>query len=107
VVTNERLDAAAIVTTLLAPVTVAVIAVLVFTLHWPAGLGTGLFYSFVAVPVGLLAIYKSRTGGAITLLMGGLLLTASLMTNHYPQYYVPTGGLSIAGGLLHLFRPRW
>lgn len=105
--TSERLDAAAILTTLLAPATVAVIAVFVFTLHWPAGLGTGMFYSFAAVPVGLLAIYKARTGGIITLVMGGLLLSASLLANHYPQYYVPVAALSIAGGLLHLFRGRW
>ena len=104
---SERLHATAIVTTLLAPVTFGVILLFGFIFRWPGGMGTGLFYSMAAVPVGVLAVYRARTGGVITIVMGGLLLSASLLTNHYPQYYVPVGALSIAGGLLHLFRDRW
>ncbi len=103
---NERLDAAAITLTLLAPTGVGILGLLVFVLRWPAGLGAGIFYSLIALPVGVLAIYKSRTGGGITFTIGAFLLVACLMTNHYVQYYVPVAALSIAGGTLHLLRPR-
>ena len=104
---SEKVELAAIIITFIAPVTFGVIVISGFIFHWPGGMGTGLFYSMAAVPVGVLAIYKVRTGGSITFGMGVLLLTASLLTNHYPQYYVPVGALSILGGTLHLFRKQW
>jgi hypothetical protein len=104
---SERLDATAIVTTLLAPLASGGILLFGFIFRWPGEWGAVFFFSIAALPVGFLAIYRARTGGIITIIMGGLLMAGSLSANHYPQYYVPVVGLSLAGGLLHLFRDRW
>lgn len=78
--------------------------VLVFTLKWPAGLGTGLFYTPFAFIFALLAFYRPLAGGILLIIAGGLLFSASWLTNHYIQYYLPIASFSFIGGLLHIIR---
>jgi hypothetical protein len=79
-----------------------IIMLLVFTMKLPAGGGAGLFYTPPAFIFAVLAIYRPLAGGVLLLFAGALLFIASLQTNHYPQYYLPIGSLSVVGGILHL-----
>lgn len=104
---REKVDIAAAAVTFLAPLTFGFILLFGNIFHWPGGMGTGLVYSIAVVPVGVLAMYRSRTGGIITAAMGTILVIMCLLRNHYPEYYVAVGSISIIGGILHLFRQRW
>ena len=99
-----RLDNAAIVAGLAAPAGFLLIVVLVFTLHLPAGLGAGLFWSPFALGFACAAIRLPLAGGALLLISGGLLFTCSLATDHYIMYYVPISCIQFFAGILHVAR---
>ena len=86
------------------PLCYLIIMLLVFTIRLPAGLGTGLFYSPPAFIFAVLAIYRPLAGGILLCIGGALLFVASLLTNHYPEYYLPISSLSLVGGILHIIR---
>lgn len=102
--TARRLSVAAAVISFAAPVCFLFTVILVLTLQLPAGLGTGLFYSVLAIILALFALHWPLAGGTAIVFFGGMLFSGVLITDHYPMYYVPVAGLSIMGGALHLIR---
>jgi hypothetical protein len=98
------IGAIATITSFASPLYYLIIMLLVFIIHLPAGLGTGLFYSPFAFIFAVLAFYRPLPGGILMFLGGCLLFIASLLTNHYTQYYLPIASLSILGGVLHCIR---
>jgi len=101
-IAEERLRRSAIVVSFLSPLCYALIFLLVFVIRLPAGLGAGLFYTPWAILIAVIAILRPSIGGPLLVFAGGLLFSASLMTDHYPEYYLPVSGFSIIGGILHL-----
>jgi hypothetical protein len=102
------LNAAAIVMAFASPFCYLVIMLLVLILKLPGGLGAGLFYSPFAFVFAYIAIRRPLAGGILLIIAGGMLFYTSLITHHYPQYYLPTASFSLAGGLLHVARaPRY
>lgn len=102
VIAEEKLKWSAIIISFLSPLCYVIIFILVFLLKLPAGLGAGLFYIPFAIVIAVIAIYKPSLGGPLMVFSGSLLFSAALMTDHYPQYYVPVSSFSIIGGVLHL-----
>lgn len=101
---DEKLNLSAIIISFTAPLCYLIILVLVSTLKLPAGLGAGLFYSPFAMVFAVLAIYKPFLGGTLMMFSGSLLFSTCLMSDHYPQYYMPISSLSIISAFLHLIR---
>lgn len=102
VVQEKKLRWSAIIVSFLAPIAYAVIFLLVFLIHITAGLGTGIFYTPWAILIAVIAIIMPSLGGPLMVFSGSLLFSASLMADHYPQYYVPIASFSFIGGMLHL-----
>jgi len=101
---EEALEWSAILISFAAPAGYFAIMVLVFALHLPAGLGTGLFWSPFAILFSIIAIRRPRAAGILLIVSGGLLFFSSLLTDHYTMYYLPVSGIQFAGGSLHLVR---
>jgi hypothetical protein len=98
------LSVTAIVISFAAPFYYLVIMILVLTIKLPAGLSTGLFYAPFALVFAILAAYKPLIGGILLIIAGGLLFSASWLTNHNIQIYLPIASFSFIGGLLHIIR---
>jgi hypothetical protein len=102
IIQQNRLRRSAIIVSFLAPLSYAVIFLLVFVFMLPAGLGTGIFYTPWAIFIAVIAIIMPSLGGPLLVFSGSLLFSVALMADHYPQYYVPIASFSIVGGMLHL-----
>ncbi len=107
ILTDARFRWAAIIVTFAAPLLYFILLALAFAFRWPGGMGAGLlFFSPLAIIFGIVAVVRPFYSGIAIIIVGSLFFSLTLVTDHYPMYYVPISSVFIIGGALHLMRER-
>ncbi len=105
---DARFRWAAIIATFAAPAAFIILSIWIYIFkNIPAGTGIGLlFFSPLAIILGIIAVAWPFYGGIGIIIVGSLFFSLTLVTDHYPMYYVPISSVFIIGGTLHLMRER-
>jgi hypothetical protein len=107
IIADARFRWAAVIVTFAAPLLYFILLALVFAFRWPGGMGAGLlFFTPLAIILGIVAVAWPFYGGISIIIIGSLFFSLTLVTDHYPMYYVPISSVFIIGGALHLMRER-